>query len=171
MSSRSVVPGKPQPNKAPQDYQQVQRLEQDRPIERELAGGQSHSYQLRLEAGQYVNLVVDQRGIDVVIRLLGPNGKEMAEFDSESRLQGRESAQLVTEETGNYLLIAQPKQKMAPAGRYEIRIGELRAATARDHELQEARNLYAESDKLQRAFKFDEAVPLVERALGFVKGF
>jgi CHAT domain-containing protein len=166
MSSRSVVPGKPQPNKAPQDDQQVQRLEQDRPIERELAGGQSHSYQLRLEAGQYVNLVVDQRGIDVVIRLLGPNGKEMAEFDSESRLQGRESAQLVTEETGNYLLIAQPKQKMAPAGRYEIRIGELRAATARDHELQEARNLYAESDKLQRAFKFDEAVPLVERALG-----
>jgi len=32
----------------------------------------------------------------------------------------------------------------------------VRAATANDRALQDARKLYAESSKLQRAFKFDE---------------
>ncbi|HKC89085.1 MAG TPA: hypothetical protein VKG02_24085, partial [Blastocatellia bacterium] len=86
-SVRSVVPRGPRPNEARQDDLQVQRLERGKPIERELAGGQSHSYQLSLDAGQYAGVVVDQRGIDVVIRLSGPDGKQIAEFDSESRLR------------------------------------------------------------------------------------
>ena len=116
-SVRSVVPREPHPNEARQDDLQVQPLERDKPIERELAGGQSHTYQLSLDAGQYANLVVDQRGIDIVIRLSGPDGKEIAEFDSESRLLGQESVSLVAEEAGSYRLIAQPKHKLAPAGR------------------------------------------------------
>ncbi|HZF40874.1 MAG TPA: tetratricopeptide repeat protein, partial [Blastocatellia bacterium] len=161
----SVVPKERRPNEARQDDQQVQRLERDKPIERELAGGQSHSYQLSLDAGQYVKLVVDQRGIDVVVRLLGPDGKQIAEFDSESRPQGQESVSLAPEESGGYRLIVSPKQKRAPAGRYGIRIEDVRPATDDDRALQEARKLYAESGKLERAFKFDEALPLVERAL------
>src|SRR5262245_38954917 len=38
-------------------------LELGKPIERELAGGQSHAYQITLAAGQYLNVVVEQRGI------------------------------------------------------------------------------------------------------------
>jgi hypothetical protein len=56
-----------------QEQQQAQKLEQGNPIERELSGGQSHSYQMTLAAGQYVKLVVDQRGIDVVVKLFGPD--------------------------------------------------------------------------------------------------
>src|SRR5262245_52045505 len=164
-SVRPVVPRAPHPNEARRYDLQIQRLELGKPVERELAGGQSHSYQLSLDAGQYARLVVDQRGIDLVIRLSGPDGKEIAEFDSESRLQGQESVSLVAEEAGIYRLIAQPKQKLAPAGRYEIRIVEVRDAAANYRALQDARKLYAESGRLQRAFKFDEAFPLVERAL------
>jgi CHAT domain-containing protein len=164
-SIRSAVPGEPHPNEARQDDRQVQRLERDEPIERELAGGQSHSYQLSLDAGQYVKLVVDQRGIDVVVQLLGPDGKQTAEFDYDSRLQGQELVTLVAEEAGDYRLIVFPKQKGAPAGRYGIRIEDARTATDDDRSLQEALKLYAESNKLQRAFKFDEAFPLAERAL------
>src|SRR5262245_44148315 len=39
----------------------IQPLEPGRPIERELAGGQSHYYRLALNAGQYLRLTVDQR--------------------------------------------------------------------------------------------------------------
>ncbi|HMB28368.1 MAG TPA: hypothetical protein VKS99_09695, partial [Blastocatellia bacterium] len=82
-SVRPVVPRESHPNEARQDDQQVRRLELGKPVERELAGGQSHSYQLSLDAGQYVKLVIEQRGIDVMAQLSGPNGKLITEFNSE----------------------------------------------------------------------------------------
>src|SRR6266498_5420353 len=45
----------------------VRTLELGKPIERELAGGESHSYLLPLAAGQFCHVVVDQRGVDVVV--------------------------------------------------------------------------------------------------------
>src|SRR5690242_1868579 len=65
-----------------QDGKDVLTLEPGKPIERELDGGQSHSYRILLTAGQYVHIVVDQRGIDVVVTLVGPDGTEIAEVDT-----------------------------------------------------------------------------------------
>src|SRR5262245_53834350 len=65
-----------------QKEEQALQLERDKPIERELAGSQSHSYQMDLSAGQYVKLVVDQLGIDVVVSLFGPDGKQALEVNS-----------------------------------------------------------------------------------------
>src|SRR5262245_48222402 len=56
-------------------------LEPGKPIERELSGGQTHYYRVKVEAGQYLHLVVDQRGIDVVVTLSGPEGKKLLEVD------------------------------------------------------------------------------------------
>src|SRR5262249_68239 len=146
-----------------QENQAVRRLEPGQPIERELAGGQSHAYQLTLADGQYVNLVVDQRGIDVVVKLFGPDGKAIMEFDSESRVQGQESVSLVAEAEGSYQLSVQPKLNNAAAGRYEIRIEALRVATDDDRALYEARKLHSEYVRLRSAAKYDEALPLAER--------
>src|SRR5262249_7811363 len=68
----------------------VRVLEQGKPIERELAGGQSHAYQITLSAGQFMKVIVEQRGIDVVVELLGPDAKPIMEFNSEIRSQGQE---------------------------------------------------------------------------------
>ena len=35
------------------------------PIEREIARGETHAYQIKLAAGQYLQAVADQRGIDL----------------------------------------------------------------------------------------------------------
>jgi hypothetical protein len=53
----------------PGSPQQPQRRESGKPIERELTEGQFHSYYMTLSAGQYVKLVVDQRGINAVVKL------------------------------------------------------------------------------------------------------
>src|SRR5688572_17103071 len=45
--------------------QEPMRLELGKPVERELSGGQEHSYRIALTDGQYVSLVIEQRGIDV----------------------------------------------------------------------------------------------------------
>jgi CHAT domain-containing protein/lipopolysaccharide biosynthesis regulator YciM len=148
-----------------QGDEQAQQLEQEKSIERELAGGQSHSYQITLDAGQYANLVVEQRGIDVVAQLSGPDGKRIMEFDSESRPQGKESVSLVAEAAGTYCLIVRPKQKEAPEGSYEIRIESLRAATDDDRDLWQASKLVAEGVRLYGAGKYDEARPLYDHAI------
>src|SRR5262249_31760809 len=127
-----------------QENQTVRRLEPGKPIERELAGGQSHDYQLTLADGQYGNLVVDQRGIDLVVKLFGPDGKAIMEYDSESRARGQESVSLVAESGGSYRLSVQPKMNRAGAGRYEIRIEALRVATDDERALYEARKLGSE---------------------------
>jgi CHAT domain-containing protein/Tfp pilus assembly protein PilF len=152
-------------NQPSQDTANAQVLELDKAIERELAGNQNHAYQIALAAGQYLNATIEQRGIDLTVSLLAPDGKPLAEFDSEIRTHGQETASQVAETAGNYRLVVKAKQKDAPTGRYEIRVAELRAATEKDRALQEARNLGTESERLWRAGKYDEARPLAERAL------
>jgi CHAT domain-containing protein/Tfp pilus assembly protein PilF len=148
-----------------QENQQIRQLELGKPIEQELVGGQSHSYQMTIAADQYVKVLVDQRGIDVVVKLFAPVGKQITEFDSEIRTQGRESVSWVAEEAGNYRLDVLVKYKKAVAGKYEIRMVELRVATEDDRALHEAEKLFAEFRGLSRASKYDEAHPLGERVL------
>src|ERR1044071_281833 len=65
-------------------------LELQKPIERELTGGESHYYQLELQSGQYFHLVVEQKGIDVVVLVFAPDGKQIIEVDSPNGIQGPE---------------------------------------------------------------------------------
>lgn len=44
-----------------------------KPIERQLAGNEAHSYKIVLAANQYLHVVVEQRGIDVVVALFAPD--------------------------------------------------------------------------------------------------
>src|SRR6266545_1186901 len=153
------------------DDQDVRVLEPGAPIKRELAGSRQQSYRIKLSAGQFLKVIVEQQGIDVVVLLSGPDGKQGSqgnqnwEFNTESRLRGQEEAPLVAEVTGEYRLTVRPAQKDARAGGYEIRIEELRAATESDRAVQDARKLSEEARQLEHGRKYDEALRLYERAL------
>src|SRR5262249_15941775 len=88
----------------------IHALEPGKPIRRELIGGQEHTYRIRLDANQFLKVVVEQKGIDVVAQVSGPDGKQILEFDSESRSQGQEVVSLVAEAAGAFQLIVRPKQ-------------------------------------------------------------
>jgi CHAT domain-containing protein/Tfp pilus assembly protein PilF len=148
-----------------QKEERARQLEQGKPIERELAGGQSHTYQLTLTADQYVKLVVDQHGIDVGVSLFGLDGKSITEVNSETRTEGREAVSWVAEEAGSYRVDVLAKNKNATAGRYQIQVVELGVATESDRALSEALKLNTKFLSLLRAGKYDEARPLGERAL------
>src|SRR5262245_48000461 len=111
-----------------QAQMEVKQLDPGQPLEREIAGGQEHTCQIALAEGQYLKIVVEQRGIDVIVQVLGPDGKAIAEIDQDARKQGQETVEQVAEAGGLYRLVVRPRQKDAPAGRYEIRVAELRAA-------------------------------------------
>jgi CHAT domain-containing protein/Tfp pilus assembly protein PilF len=143
----------------------VRELGPGKPYARRLAGGQRHAYRIKLSADQFLKAVIEQDGIDVAARLLGPDGRQIMDFDSEIRPRGRETVEQVAEAEGYYQIIVQPKQKAAPAGAYEIRIEELRAATENDRALDEARKLYKKAGELRIAGKYEEALPSFEQAL------
>src|SRR6266542_4128941 len=147
------------------DEKDVRELEAGKSIKGELAGGRRHGYRISLGANQFLKVVVEQQGIDIVAQVSGPDGKQILEFDSESRSQGREEVSLVAEAAGAFRLIVRPKQNGAPAGSYEIRIEESRAATDIDRTLHDARKQFEEAVELQSAGKYDEALRLAERVL------
>ena len=39
------------------------------PVEREIAGGESNTYQITLESGQFMRVLVEQKGIDLTLAL------------------------------------------------------------------------------------------------------
>jgi CHAT domain-containing protein/Tfp pilus assembly protein PilF len=150
---------------AAQTLQNTRTLEVSQAVERELAGGQGHDYQLTLNLDQYLEVVVEQRGVDVVVTLDGPDGKRLAQFDADNRVQGQETVTQIAAIAGIHRLVVEAKQKDASPGRYEIRLAALRAATAQDRALEEARRLSDEVGRLTTARKFDEALPLAQRVL------
>jgi CHAT domain-containing protein/Tfp pilus assembly protein PilF len=143
----------------------VRALEPDKPQRRELAGGRRHAYRVSLGADQLLKAIVEQDGLDVTVQVLDPGGKKILEVDSEIRIHGKETISLVCEVAGDYRLIVAQKQRGATSGRYEIRIAELRAATNDDRALQGARILIEKGLGPQRAGKYDEALPMIARAL------
>src|SRR5262245_6527735 len=147
------------------DERDVRALEEGKPIKSELSGGRQHAYRIWLAANQFLKALIEQQGIDVVAQVSGPDGKQILEFDSESRSEGREEISLVAEAAGAFLLTVYPRQNGASAGSYEIRIEELREATDTDRAMHDARKQFEEALNLQRAGKYDEALRLAERAL------
>ncbi len=141
------------------------QLEVGKPIERELKSGQTHAYAVTLAAGQYFHAIAEQRGIDVVVAVIGPDGQQLAEIDSPNGAQGPEPVMMVAESSGVYRLLVRPVEKDAATGRYEMRIVELRAATDDDRARQEANRLDQQVGQSLRAGKYDAARPLAERAL------
>jgi CHAT domain-containing protein len=140
-------------------------LEFDKPIEREIQGGEKHFYKLALGEKQFARVVVEQRGIDVVVRLLAADGKVLVEYDSDPRRRGEEIVEFASAAAADYRLAVEPRQKNAPSGRYQIHFVEQRPANERDLALNEARKLHAEANRLWRADKYTEARALAERAL------
>lgn len=124
-----------------------------KPIERSLAGNEAHSYKIVLAANQYLHVVVEQRGIDVVVTLFALDGKKIAEVDSPNGSQGPEPISVVAEVAGSYRLEVRSPEPKAKAGRYEAKIEEIRTATTQDRTRVAAqlaaKQTYAEAAKLE----------------------
>src|SRR5262245_2640760 len=137
------------------------------PVDKELNGGETHAYRVNVATEQYVYLVVDQHGIDVVVKVFGPAGPKLTEVDSPNGKEGPEPVTFIAEAGGAYRIEVGSLDKDAKPGRYEIRLEELRPATARDRTLLTARAAFAtgERARLQTPRKLSEAFKQYEDAL------
>ncbi len=125
-------------------------LEIGKPIERELQPNEAHTYQVNLSLNQYLRVVVDQRGIDVVVRLFNPDGKKIAEVDSPNGEHGPEPVSVVGDQTGSYRLEVRSRETHVQPGRYEIKIEEIRPAIQQDNMRIAAEREYLQAEQVGR---------------------
>ena len=72
-------------------------------IERTIAVGESHTYSLPLATGDYLELSVEQRGVDVTIAV--DSGFETVEYDRPNRLHGPEEVPFVARITAPHRVV------------------------------------------------------------------
>jgi CHAT domain-containing protein/Tfp pilus assembly protein PilF len=140
-------------------------LEAGKLIVREMNSGEEHNYRIALTQNQYTSIIVEQRGIDVAIQLLGPDGGVVLTQNEEYRNEGQEKLEIVAETDQNYQFKIKSASNSAPSGEYEIRIAEKHAATENERLLFEAHKLDENYHQLSRDGKYNEAYQSIERAL------
>jgi CHAT domain-containing protein/Tfp pilus assembly protein PilF len=119
-------------------------------VERTLAGGEKHLFRVVLNAGQYMRVVVEQQGIDLVVALVGPSGERLVEVDSPNGNRGPEPVSEVVAQSGEYVVEVRAPNKNAPAGSYEIRLDARREPAPDDRKRVNAERDFREAFKLVR---------------------
>ncbi len=138
--SSSGIPSQPQSAAA--------LLKLRKPIEREMRGGEKHSYKVHAQAGQFVRVVTLQKGVDVAVTLLDPGGKPTLTVDSMNGAYGPEPVSIVAEASGDLRFDVSTSSTDAPVGQYQIQLAALRAPTQADRNRIKAERTYAEGCSL-----------------------
>src|SRR5687768_2167843 len=73
-------------------------------VEEGLTTGDKHALKVRLTTGQYLRVVIEQSGIDLIVTALDPGGVKVVEVNSPSGPYGPEYISFVAEKQGEYLL-------------------------------------------------------------------
>jgi CHAT domain-containing protein len=154
------------PSPAPSEprQQDATAIDAGASIERHVAIGEEHLYRITLTAGECAEVIVEQRGIDVVVRAGREGGTDHVEFQEEVRRNGQERVEITADKGGVYILAVAPSHGVY-SGTYAIRVAARRAATDLDHSISRARELRTAALESTKAGRFGEAREQLERAL------
>lgn len=142
-------------------------LRQGLEVAAELAAGQTDRRSLPLSAGEFVAIVVEQRGVDLQLALHTPSGDALVVVDGMDDEYRPERLVAVAPATGTYRLeisSAKPNGR----GAYHLRVSVVRPATAADTALVDAEGGYAVARRLRDPGKgatWPEALKGFETAL------
>ncbi len=100
-------------------------------VERELGGTDKHIYEVNLTKGQLLNFTVEQRGIDVWLRILTADGKFVDRVDSPSGREDDEPFRMVSLNGGRYRIEVSRfwDDALGREGKYLVKPVEIRPAT------------------------------------------
>jgi enterochelin esterase family protein len=96
--------------------------------ERSLGPGEEHVYLIVLEDGYAVLGEADQHGVDLVIDIVGPDGKLIRTVDSPNGVEGPEPVDLTAFTPGAYKLVIHGLDPKAKPGKYVMKVDRLLTA-------------------------------------------
>ncbi len=112
-------------------------------LEGELAGGETHTLELELAEGELADVIVEQRGIDVEVRLAAPGEEPSRTVDSPNGAGGHEPVPILANIAGVHRIEIRSLISSAPPGRYAVRLRELRPATPDDRRRIDAEDAFS----------------------------
>lgn len=129
-----------------QTAQEMGALSKDAPVEQEIAGGQVHQYRLALISDQFLRVIVEEKGVDVVVAVSSPEDQLLIEMSHKRYGSGRpERVCFIAQTSGDYRLRIRPLRPDAKPGRYTVKVEEWRNATDEDRKQAEADKALAEA--------------------------
>ncbi len=103
---------------------ETQKLTLNQPIERQIKGGETHSFQFKLKAGEYALTEVEQKNIDVVVSLFDSNGKLVIEMDGGFGMLWREAVSAIAATDGAYRIQIEAYGTAEQSGSYRVNLVE-----------------------------------------------
>jgi len=139
------------------------------PVERQLGPGQIHEFTVTLEENNLIQLVVEQQGIDVIVKVFSPSGKPIGEYDSPNGNEGSEHVSFVSTAAGSYRISVSALDPWdTSTGRFHIKLLEVRAAN--DQELNASKNLrVVKARGLALVKDIEEIVPQIKSPYNRIK--
>lgn len=106
--------------------------------------GEKHCFTFELQPDEFFQARVEQKGVDLLLRLLDAGGKELARMNSPNDKEGPEVLTHVAAAAGSYTLEVTPPGAQGGSGAYAIRREAARPATPQDRRRVEVGRLLAE---------------------------
>lgn len=166
-SSAGMRTPRQEPGSACGGQQDARPLVQGSVMERDIKAGQTHCYELRLDAGQLVRLGVEPRTASLFVTLADPGGAKLDEFELPVASPTPHGIAFVADAPGVYKLEVRTDAQ-SPPGHYTLRVEELRAAAPGEKGRVEADQAFKQGAVLQYtrgdAESLRKAVEKYERA-------
>src|SRR5687767_12815887 len=102
--------------------QQKQTLTLGRAVERTLAKGEAHVYEIPLIAGRFVHGRAMQNGVDLRVAIVGPKGDTISKVDSPNGKEGAEPFQFTTTASGTHKIVIAALPEETGRGRYTLTV-------------------------------------------------
>lgn len=115
-----------------------------------MKGGETHAYLLPVEAGRFVGVTVEQRGLDVAMTLRDPEGRLVSSVDSHFGARIPEPVPWIATSSGTWRIEVRPARADAAPGGYAVRIDDLRPAAPGDRARVRAERLLAQGEELRQ---------------------
>jgi CHAT domain-containing protein/Tfp pilus assembly protein PilF len=132
LSAETSSPGV-QAQAPPPVVREAGKLVLNQPVERELGPGQTDAFTVEASPGQFLHVVVEKAGIDVVVVLADPEGRPLVTADGPPyRAFGPQTASVVTESGGAYQIRVAKSPRTSETGHYRIELTDLHTPTEQD---------------------------------------
>src|SRR5690606_2308169 len=89
--------------------------------------GENHVYNVSMKQNFFAVIVVQQKGVDLVVKTADAAGKELDTFDSPNGKHGPEMVSVTSTKAGNYTVTVSPLDTNEPEGDYTIELLRLEA--------------------------------------------
>jgi CHAT domain-containing protein/Flp pilus assembly protein TadD len=137
----------------------------EQPRERQMRAGDLVRYEIPLEAGQYVELVVDQRAVDVAVALHDPAGRPILDTDNLLGEFGPEKVLWIAPREGRYRLELRAPDRLREPGRCAVSMAARRPASPEDRRRTAAAAAFYRAERLRNDGETDRAAAAFTESL------